>query len=478
VNRVPESRRALRYRRITAIRPHKAASAPSPGSTPAGASRYDQEIDLASDSTHARVVRLVGTDKHVLELGCSTGYMSRVLRERGCRVVAIEVDAEAARRAKPFCERIVVGDIERLDLAHFLGKTRFDVVVAADFLEHLKDPLVLLRGLKRFIGDSGYVVASLPNVAHGSVRLALLGGRFPSAETGLLDRTHLHFYTHQSMEALYEAAGFAIGRLERQTLPLDASEVPYDATIVSAELLQALSADDDALTYQYITVAYPLPRDVLELIRDRLRHAAAEAASPQTSWKTLAAKRDALQGTAAELQKQNQRLTSANEELSARHSLLEQDFSQLRALVSQQSSQLQEARDFAQREASGELATLRSDLEALRQVTATRDSETSVLSADLAVARTDAVDLRSLLLDAHDQLLCRDDQIAELRARAGQLSDLEPQLRERQASVASLQEELALTKARMLGMQATRVWRIGKCYWWLEAKLKALLGIE
>lgn len=428
MNRVPDSRRALRYRRITAIRPHKAAPVPPRDNPLAGASRYEQEIDLASDSTHARVVRLVGTGKHVLELGCSTGYMSRVLWERGCRVVAVEVDAEAARRAKPFCERVIVGDIERLDLPRVLGKRRFDVVVAADFLEHLKDPLTLLRGLKPFLSDGGYVVSSLPNVAHGSVRLALLGGRFPSAETGLLDRTHLHFYTHQSIEALFDAADFAVARLERQMLPLAASEVPYDATRVSAELLRALSTDDDALTYQYITVAYPLPGDVLEHIRDRLRHASVEAADLRASKETLAAERDALLGAAAPLQTQNEGLTSANEEL--------------------------------------------------RQVLAAREREISVLSLDLTAAGTDAEHLRGLLLDAHDQLLRRDDQLAELQGRAGQLGELEPQLRERQASVASLQEELALTKARMLGMQATRVWRIGKCYWWLEAKLKALFGLE
>ena len=121
---------------------------------------------------------------------------------------------------------------------------------------------------------------------------------------------------------------------------------------------------------------------------------------------------------------------------------------------------------------------LSAELGALRQTLAARDSETAVLSADLAATRTDAVHLRSLLLDAHDQLLRRDDQIAELQARAGQQGDLEPQLRERQSSVASLREELALTKARMHGMQATRVWRIGKCYWWLEARVKGMLGIE
>jgi len=475
VNRVAETRRASRYRR-TATRPHNAASVTPPETVPAGASRYEQEIDLASQSTHARVVRLVGTGKRVLELGCSTGYMSRVLREKGCRVVAIEVDAEAAHRARPFCERVIIGDIERLDLNRVLRRKRFDVVVAADFLEHLKDPLEVLRGLKRLLGDGGYVVASLPNVAHGSVRLALLGGRFPSAETGLLDRTHLHFYTHQSMEALFESAGFALGPVERQTLPLSASEVPYDATRVPADLLRKLSADDDALTYQYIVVGHPLPDDVLATLQASRETRAAERDALRATVTELTSRLDRLSEQVNALTAERSRLASANEELSARHSLVDEDLRQLRPLVTQQSRQLQELEDRARSEAPA-LASLRSQLEERCQALAARDDEISSLSADLEAARTDATHLRNLLLDAHDQLLRRDDQLAELQTSAGHLADLEPQLRERQASVTALHEELALTKARMLGMQATRVWRIGKCYWWLEARLKALLRI-
>src|SRR2546429_8213358 len=102
--------------------------------------RYDFDIDMASRSTHARVVRMVGKGKRVLELGCATGYMSRVFRDRGCRVVAIELDANAAARASEFCDRVIVADIDRVNFAQELGDSLFDVVVAADVLEHLKNP--------------------------------------------------------------------------------------------------------------------------------------------------------------------------------------------------------------------------------------------------------------------------------------------------------------------------------------------------
>jgi 2-polyprenyl-3-methyl-5-hydroxy-6-metoxy-1,4-benzoquinol methylase len=232
--------------------------------TVAGASRYDCEIDMASQSTHARVVRFVGEGTRVLELGCATGYMSRVLGQRGCSVVAVEIDAEAAVHAAEHCERVIVGDIEELDLARELGDDRFDVVVAADFLEHLKDPLATLVAVRAFLKASGQVVASIPNVAHASVRLALLTGRFCYTERGLLDRTHLRFFTRDSTEQLLVDAGFAITVFKRQERSPEASEVSYDQEAVPAGVREALTNDPDASTYQFILVATPVVSATLE----------------------------------------------------------------------------------------------------------------------------------------------------------------------------------------------------------------------
>ena len=200
----------------------------------AGAVRYAAQVDLTSNTTQAKVGRLVGYDKRVLELGPSTGGGAAALRERGCQTVGIEVDPEAAALAEQSCERVIVGDIDGLDWDAALGDDRFDVVVAADVLEHLKEPGRALEAVHRFLKPDGYLVASLPNIAHFSVRLALLGGSFPYSEMGLLDRTHLRFYTRESMERLFEDAGFVIGYLERP-----AGDLPpfsYDVEDVLFEL--------------------------------------------------------------------------------------------------------------------------------------------------------------------------------------------------------------------------------------------------
>ena len=243
------------------------------------APRYDfEEIDLDSDSVHADVVRLVGNDARVLELGPATGYMSRVLTDRGCTVVGIEVDPEMAERASQYCERVIVGDLDGLDLAAELGEERFDAIVAADVLEHLKDPLQALSRLRPFLEPDGCFVVSVPNVAHGSVRLALLSGDFDYREIGLLDSTHLRFFTRETLEKhLLDEAELGLAELHRHELNLDASEVPFDATAVPPQVRRELEADPDARTYQFVAKAIPMGREGLREIQHRLQRAAGVA---------------------------------------------------------------------------------------------------------------------------------------------------------------------------------------------------------
>lgn len=239
------------------------------------APRYDFDpIDLGSGSVHADVVALVGESKRVLELGTATGYMSQALAGRGCEVVGIEVDPGMAERAGQFCERMIVGDLETLDLESELDGERFDAIVAADVLEHLKDPLRALRRLRPFLKADGCFVVSVPNVAHGSVRLALLSGRFDYQDIGLLDSTHLRFFTRETLERLLDEAELGLAELRRHELTLEASEVRFDPDAVSADVLEEINEDPDARTYQYVAKAIAMPQAGLREIQRRLREVA------------------------------------------------------------------------------------------------------------------------------------------------------------------------------------------------------------
>src|SRR2546428_12775389 len=146
------------------------------------------EFDESPGSTHNLVLGLVEPGSHVLEFGCGPGYRSRVLRDRlGATVVGVELNASAAELADEHCDRVLVGDAEELDLEAELGGERFDAILFADVLEHLRDPAALLRRVRRLVEDGGVVIASIPHVAHASVRLALLSGAFRYRQPGLLD---------------------------------------------------------------------------------------------------------------------------------------------------------------------------------------------------------------------------------------------------------------------------------------------------
>src|SRR5215208_3517672 len=221
------------------------------------ASKYEVQIDLENtNNSHALIVEFVGRGKRVLDGGCATGDLARVLVERGCAVTGTETDPEAAHQAEKHCERVVVGDVEEVDLSELLGDEAFDVIVFGDTLEHLKNPLQTLDRLKPFLRSGGYVVASIPNVAHGSVRLALMQGKFQYSQLGLLDTTHLRFFTRESVERLFGDAGFLITELKRTLRGIFDTEIDVDREPISEEVLRLLQKDSEVSTYQFVLKAY------------------------------------------------------------------------------------------------------------------------------------------------------------------------------------------------------------------------------
>src|SRR6187397_839519 len=129
----------------------------------------------APNSSHAFSLRLIGSNKRVLELGPAAGHFTKALVDMGCRVVGIEVDPAAAERVRTFAERVVVGDLsDPAVIASAIDDERFDVVVGGDVLEHLPDPLSVLRACRAALKPGGVVVLSLPNVAHADVKLQML----------------------------------------------------------------------------------------------------------------------------------------------------------------------------------------------------------------------------------------------------------------------------------------------------------------
>ncbi len=214
---------------------------------------YETAVDPDADNnSHAFALSLIGYNKSVLEVGCSTGYLTKVLTERGCNVVGIEIDPEAAEVAEQWAERVVVGNIDEGDVWNYVKDEAFDVVVLGDVLEHLRDPLGSLRQAVRKIKSTGFVVTSLPNIAHGDVRIALLQGRFRYSETGLLDRTHMRFFTLETIRELMSQAGLVVVDTRRVVMPLFHSELGVKRSDVNHKTLDELHADPEVESYQFV----------------------------------------------------------------------------------------------------------------------------------------------------------------------------------------------------------------------------------
>src|SRR5581483_7796174 len=152
------------------------------------------------------LLRLWGsrTGLDVLDVGCGFATTSQEIQKRGNRVTGIESSAEAIAVARTRIGEVIESDLQRAVLS--AGRT-FDVIIFADVLEHLAWPVGVLRRYTELLKPGGTVIVSLPNVGLWSVRLALLFGRFRYQDTGVLDRTHLRFFTRGSAVEMLREAG-------------------------------------------------------------------------------------------------------------------------------------------------------------------------------------------------------------------------------------------------------------------------------
>lgn len=154
-------------------------------------------------------VDLAAQGRHILELGCADGFLSRHLVERGCRVTGVELDPEAAEHARAWCEKVVVADLNHAGWVDQVGRD-FDSVLCGDVLEHLVSPERSLREISSLLAPNGRLIVCLPNVAYWRVRAGLLLGRLDYQPTGILDVTHLRFFTLRTARQLIEEAGYQV----------------------------------------------------------------------------------------------------------------------------------------------------------------------------------------------------------------------------------------------------------------------------
>lgn len=195
--------------------------------------------------------------RRFLDVGCASGALGAALKDAGAAFVAgIEGHPVAAARARTRLDSLLEGDIQSVRVPFSHGE--FDYVIFADVLEHLPDPDAVLRRYLPYMGATGRVVVSVPNMRFYSVLLRLIVDRWSYSDHGIRDRTHLRIFTRRSLEAMLASCSLIVERLERNyRLVEDQSEIGRLGSIATrlARLTIAPCLFPDLMAFQYVAIA-------------------------------------------------------------------------------------------------------------------------------------------------------------------------------------------------------------------------------
>jgi len=216
-----------------------------------------------------QMVARIAPGSTILDIGVGNGILARALQLAGKNAVldGIEPVDRAVDIASGLYRHVYNGTFE--EVASQLDLGSYDWVVMADVLEHMADPLWCLATLRKGLKADARLMASVPNIGFGSIALELLRGRFVYRDLGLLDRTHLHFFTRDSLTELLKEAGFSIREIVHLVRAIPSMEIPVRSGVLELLMLPWLSFQLPSTTYQYIAVAGTGPGSMeTRIIRD------------------------------------------------------------------------------------------------------------------------------------------------------------------------------------------------------------------
>jgi SAM-dependent methyltransferase len=211
-------------------------------------------------SSHYWILNALRGEKEpvrILDVGTASGYLGKIWRRSGHYVAGIEYDAATAEKAREYYDAFQVADVESFAFPY---RREFDYIVFADVLEHLRDPAAVLRRCIPALKETGKIIISVPNIANWIIRLGLLLGKFDYMDRGILDRTHLRFFTLRSLKQLMSEVSCEI---------LDSIPTPLPVQLVlpftEGKLFAPFHEAHYALThcwksffaYQFVIVAAP-----------------------------------------------------------------------------------------------------------------------------------------------------------------------------------------------------------------------------
>ena len=218
---------------------------------------YRRTFDPSGTDSLAKLARWIRPGTAVLELGSAGGYFTEFLASRAAAVDIVEIDERAAAQASAYARRTVVADLDGDRWLEALGPSRYDTIVCADVLEHLRDGARLVQRLRALLVPGGELVLSVPNVAHNAVIAGLCDDRFDYGGEGLLDPTHVRLYTWRSLARLLQDAGFRIAEWDATTLSAFDTEFRVRNESLPPALREVLDRRPRGQVYQWLVRAAP-----------------------------------------------------------------------------------------------------------------------------------------------------------------------------------------------------------------------------
>ncbi len=231
--------------------------------------KYDMTVrSLEENTSQAKLLARVPPGTTVLECGCATGYMTRVLRdELHCTVTILERDPAAFELASPFATEGYCTDLTQRTCWDALAGRQFDVILFADVLEHLPDPKAILRQATEHLAPEGVMLCSIPNVGHNDLLLKLYAQHWEVMPRGLLDESHLHFWAYHDILHLCDDTALTLTELDGIYLPTSMTEqstAPLYALPSTA--VRALAKRDYGEVYQFILTLRPATSTAAQLL--------------------------------------------------------------------------------------------------------------------------------------------------------------------------------------------------------------------
>lgn len=242
-------------------------------------SKYNFAFNLYEESPLSWIAQSIRKGSTILEFGAANGRLTQYLAlENECKVDIVEIDEDAGKEASNYSEQAYLGkefgDIEKF----YWLKTnkKYDYIVIADVLEHLQNPQKVLEGCRHILCETGRILVSIPNISHNAVIIELINDRFNYTTTGLLDNTHIHFFTRSSFLKMAESVGLAVVSEKAKYIRVGETEIPNSYDQVPKEVFKELINRDNGDAYQYM---FELAHSEKYLLGDCIRKVSLDSSS-------------------------------------------------------------------------------------------------------------------------------------------------------------------------------------------------------